>query len=254
MTELRRSSRQDGGTIDQGFEGSKLGRCPQSIELRSNFVPGAFRQKPWSHRSIYRIAETSAIMREAIWFGGSAHVGSNFEVDEGISGRRSMTEFKHTVKQSGDTLHLAFEGAIDEDTEFPSLNLTLAKKVVIDLNGIRTINSVGIREWLAWIRPVAQVAEITVERCPKAMVLQFNMVDGFLPPKTKVTSFYVPYFCEKCDYEGSHLLTVGKDIVNQPGGVKVNFDAKGAAKCADGACEIEMDVSEAKYFQFLKRL
>jgi len=165
-----------------------------------------------------------------------------------------MTEFKHTVKQAGDTLHLAFEGAIDEDTEFPSLNLSLAKKVVIDLNGIRSINSVGIREWLGWIRPVAQTAEITLERCPKSMVLQFNMVDGFLPPNTKVTSFYVPYFCEKCDFEGSHLLTVGKDVVNEAGAIKVNFDAKAAGKCGQNPCEIEMDVQEAKYFQFLKRL
>ena len=69
-----------------------------------------------------------------------------------------MTEFKHTIKQNGDTLHLTFDGAIDEDTEFPALKLGSAKKVVIDLNGIRSINSVGIREWLAWIRPVAQAA------------------------------------------------------------------------------------------------
>lgn len=164
-----------------------------------------------------------------------------------------MTEFKHTAKQNGDSLHLTFEGAIDEDTEFPALSLEAVKTVVIDLNGVRSINSVGIREWLAWIRPVAQTAEITLERCPKSMVLQFNMVDGFLPAGTKVTSFYVPYFCEKCDYEGSHLLTVGKDIVNDPAGVRVEFDAKAAAKCSDGACGIEMDVSEAKYFQFLKR-
>ncbi len=165
-----------------------------------------------------------------------------------------MSDFKHTAKLNGDTLNLVFEGAIDEDTDFPPVDLNSVKKVVIDLNGIRAINSVGIREWLAWIRPVAQAATITLERCPKSMVLQFNMVDGFLPPKAKVSSFYVPYFCEKCDFEGSHLFTMGKDVTNGPNGPVINFNAKAASSCSDAACGIELDVSEAKYFQFLKRL
>jgi hypothetical protein len=164
-----------------------------------------------------------------------------------------MTEFKAAIRQTGDTLQIALEGAIDEDAKFPIVPMSGIKRVVIDLNAIRSINSVGIREWLTWIRPMAAVAEMVFERCPKSIVLQFNMVDGFLPAKTKVVSFYVPYFCEKCSYEGSQLLTIGKDIVVQSGAVTLNFDPKTQANCKEEACEIEMDVSEAKYFQFLKR-
>lgn len=165
-----------------------------------------------------------------------------------------MSDFKHTAKLNGATLNLALEGSIDEDAEFPVVDTNTVKSVIIDLNGIRAINSVGIREWLAWIRPLSQGVAITLERCPKAMVLQFNMVDGFLPPKAKVSSFYVPYFCEKCDFEGSHLFTMGKHVTNGPNGPVISFNAKAASNCSQADCGIEIDVSEAKYFQFIKRL
>jgi len=157
-----------------------------------------------------------------------------------------MTEFKYSSKQSGDTLYLGFEGSIDEDAEFPLIELATVKKVFIDLNGIRGINSTGIREWLDWIRPISQSVEITLERCPKSIVLQFNMVAGFLPPKARVTSFYLPYYCDKCDYEGSHLVTVGQNVSKGPKGLAVDFDAKAAVKCADPDCEIEMTSAGAR--------
>jgi hypothetical protein len=165
-----------------------------------------------------------------------------------------MTEFKFNQKFEGSTLRLAFEGSIDEDAKFPLVDSAKVQKVFIDMNGVRAINSVGIREWLTWIRTFGSKAEVVFERCPKSIVFQLNMVDGFLPPKATVASFFVPYFCDKCGYEGSHLLTVGKDAIAGPKGVTINFDATKAARCVQEApCEIEMDVTEAKYFQFLKR-
>ena len=164
-----------------------------------------------------------------------------------------MTEFKFLQKFEGSTLKLAFEGSIDEDAKFPLVDTSRIEKVIIDLNGIRAINSVGIREWLTWIRAFGAKAEVVFDRCPKSIVFQLNMVDGFLPPKATVSSFFVPYFCDKCGYEGSHLLSVGKDVVATAKGIVINFDAKSKAGCTQEPCEIEMDVTEAKYFQFLKR-
>lgn len=169
-----------------------------------------------------------------------------------------MSEFKSTEKQEGEKLLLAFEGTIDEDVSFPPVDGSKYKKIVIDLKSVKSINSVGIREWLNWFRPLAEKCEITLERCPKAMVFQFNMVDGFLPARTSVSSFYVPFFCEKCDKEENILFAVGKEVKVAGGEVKMDFDAKKAdgvcAENAGPACEIEMDVTESKYFQFLKKM
>ncbi len=162
-------------------------------------------------------------------------------------------EFKSAATKDGNSLQLKFSGSIDEDTTFPAVDLGGVNTVVIDLNDIKAINSVGIRGWLDWIRPVAEKAQIQLVNCPKAMVFQFNMVNGFLPPGTVVKSFYVPFFCEKCDKESNVLFRVGQEVVVNGTDLKINVDAKSASGCTDADCELEMDVTEAKYFQFLKR-
>ena len=164
-----------------------------------------------------------------------------------------MSDFKSTDRAEGETLHLAFEGSIDEDAQFPAVDIGKFKKVVIDLQAVKAINSVGIREWLDWIRPVAEKAEITLQRCPKALVFQFNMVEGFLPAKAHVTSFQVPFYCEKCDKEENVMFNVGKEVSVAGGSLKLSLDVKKAVGCNEGECGMEMDVTEGKYFQFLKR-
>lgn len=161
-------------------------------------------------------------------------------------------EFKVAQKLEGDTLILSLEGAIDEDASFPAIDLAQITKMELDLKNISAINSVGIREWMEWIKPLAAKVSIRMKNCPKAMVFQFNMVEGFLPQGAVVESFYVPFFCEELDQEENVLFVVGRDVVPGPGGVTVNFDPK-QIKGAKEGCEFEMDVTESKYFQFLKR-
>lgn len=165
-----------------------------------------------------------------------------------------MSGFNSASALEGDTLKLTLSGVIDEDVTFPKVDDGPQKKIVLDLKDIKTINSVGIREWLNWIKPLSEKYEMVLENCPKAMVFQFNMVEGFLPAKSKVTSFFVPFYCESCDREDNVLFTVGKEVTGSAGAVAINFDVKAANLCKKGEpCEAEMDVTEAKYFQFLKR-
>jgi len=165
-----------------------------------------------------------------------------------------MNEFKASEKIDGENLLLAFEGTIDEDVQFPAVAASKYKKVCIDLKEVRAINSVGIREWLNWIRPIAESSEIILMRCPKALVFQFNMVEGFLPNRASVSSFYVPFFCEKCDREENVLFSVGKEVALVGGAPKVTFDLASAGLCKEAECAMEMDVTESKYFQFLKKM
>lgn len=162
--------------------------------------------------------------------------------------------FSFQEKTDGDSLLFVFEGQIDEDVQFPGVDTTKFKKVFIDLKGVKAINSVGIREWLNWLKPVSEQAQIILMKCPKALVFQLNMVEGFLPKNGLVKSFYVPFYCEKCDKEENVLFNVGAEVQVTPAGAKVNFNVKDAKLCAEAACEMEMDAAEAKYFQFLKRM
>ncbi len=164
------------------------------------------------------------------------------------------TNFNFQEKSDGESLLFVFEGSIDEDVTFPTSAPGKYKNIFIDLKGVKTINSVGIREWLNWLKPIAEVSQVILMKCPKALVFQLNMVEGFLPKNGLVKSFYVPYFCEKCDKEENVLFTVGTEIVLSAAGPKINFNVKDAKLCSEAACEMEMDASEAKYFQFLKRM
>lgn len=162
-----------------------------------------------------------------------------------------MSEFKSTATENGANLTLAFTGTIDEDVEFPAIEAGKYQTITLDLKGVKAINSVGIREWLNWIRPLAEKSKFVLENCPKAMVFQFNMVEGFLPPQSTVASFFVPFYSESADQEENVLFRVGQEVTASGGAIKINYDAKAAN--LGGVDDMEMDVTEGKYFQFLKR-
>lgn len=162
-----------------------------------------------------------------------------------------MSQFTSTQTANGPELQLAFSGTIDEDVVFPVVDPKAYTKIVLNLQNVKSINSVGIREWLNWIAPLAQNADFFLDNAPKAVVFQFNMVEGFLPARAQVRSFYVPFYSESKDQEENVLFTVGKEVFLKDGEIKVDYDPKTAKP--GGVDDMEMDVTQAKYFQFLKR-
>lgn len=153
--------------------------------------------------------------------------------------------FSIDKKPEGPKTVLELKGSIDEDANFAPPDLAGASVVVLDLAGVSAINSVGIREWIKWIKGFPGSLELGLRRCPKIIVDQINMVAGFLPPNAKVESFFVPYYSDASGNEKMVLFESGKEFkegeVHPPADVK---DDSGEA--------MEMDVIEAKYFKFLK--
>lgn len=137
-------------------------------------------------------------------------------------------------------------GSIDEDSQFSVVALTGHKKIFLDLEQIKSINSVGIREWIKWTKSADAGAQFIFQKCPKVIVDQMNLVSGFLPDNGKVESFFVPYFNEDSGFEKMVLFTEGKEF--NAGQVTAPASVKG-----DGGEELEMDVIEAKYFKFLQK-
>lgn len=165
-----------------------------------------------------------------------------------------MANFSVQQKINGKELLLSLSGAIDEDVQFPVLNLGGIEQVLFDLKDVKSINSVGIREWLNWVKPISEQSQLSLKNCPKALVFQFNMVEGFLPKGAKVQSLYVPFFCEKCDKEENILFSFGKELKVEAGALKLDYDIASFNLCKEADCELAMDVTEAKYFHFVKRM
>lgn len=156
-----------------------------------------------------------------------------------------MSKYNIQVDKSGDTWKVRVAGSIDEDADFAPFALNGAKQIEFYLGQVKSINSCGIREWIKWVGTAGGV-EVLYHECPKIIVDQINMVQGFLPAQGKVVSFYVPYYSEESSSEKSVLFRNGQE-----------FDTSGNIRSPvvkdDSGHEMEMDVVEAKYFKFLKK-
>ncbi|PWU14840.1 MAG: hypothetical protein C5B49_12600 [Bdellovibrio sp.] len=155
-----------------------------------------------------------------------------------------MGKFEITINKKGNDWAIKMGGTIDEDVDFGQYMLTGAQKIDLHLADIKSINSCGIREWIKWIGATA--AAVTYHECPKIIVDQINMVQGFLPGRATVNSFFVPFYCEESSSEKSYLFRLGHEF-NSNGDLKIPIVKD------DQGHVMEMDVVEAKYFKFLKK-
>lgn len=153
-------------------------------------------------------------------------------------------------KRQNNELTCELSGAIDEDATFPTID-QIPTTLVLDLKGVRSINSCGIREWVRWLTPIAKKAKISFVHCPKVIVDQMNMVEGFLPGNCIVDSFFVPYYCEETDDDAQVLMVRGRDYEmnenRRPGKMSIR-----STLTIDGKRgTYEIDIIESKYFKFL---
>ncbi len=154
-----------------------------------------------------------------------------------------MSQKNIKVKNDGSKFFIELHGVLDEDVNFTEVNLLDPQDIVVNFENVQSINSCGIREWIRWLMRYG-ASNITYEKCPKIIVDQINMVDGFLPNNGTVNSFFVPYYSEESGVEKQILFSFGKEFdhsnINPPTEVK-----------GDDGSPMEMDVIENKYFKFL---
>tara|TARA_B100000925_G_C22010930_1_gene476383 strand:- start:2803 stop:4056 length:1254 start_codon:yes stop_codon:yes gene_type:complete len=150
-------------------------------------------------------------------------------------------EFDVSIDSSPELTTFRFSGSINEDFTFKSLIGETSSKYIFDLEGVTLLNSCGIREWIKFINELPAESQLEYHNCPTVVVLQMNMVKGFLTSNAKVTSFYAPYFDEEADEEVKVLLTTDQIV-----------DGKAPPIKNDAGQELEFDGIEATYFKFLK--
>jgi anti-sigma regulatory factor (Ser/Thr protein kinase) len=150
-------------------------------------------------------------------------------------------EFDVSIDYSPEITTFKFSGSINEDFTFNNLIGERSNKYIFDLESVNLLNSCGIREWIKFINELPEDCEIEYHHCPTVVVLQMNMVKGFLTANAKVISFYAPYYDEEADEEIKVLLKT--EQVN---------DGKAPEVKNDEGNDLEFDGIEATYFKFLK--
>lgn len=140
----------------------------------------------------------------------------------------------------GGRLLLGLRGAIDEHADLSAV-AGIDRDADIDLDGVRRINSFGVRAWTRALRGAGARHRIRLFRCPPILIDQANMIHGFFHPAT-VISFYVPMWCEGCDESASVLVE------------RQRYEDEGMAEVPCKSCRepLEIDEWEEHYFGFLR--
>jgi anti-anti-sigma regulatory factor len=148
------------------------------------------------------------------------------------------------IKERAGFTSVELTGDIDEHAGLAAL-ASLSGKVVFQLSGVRRINSMGVREWVNFVRALPGVTELVLTQCSPAFIAQLNMIHGFAGP-AKVHSFFAPYVCERCNREELKLLEVATHF---PDGC--SFDRVPELRCEQCGLALEFDDIPEHYLQFL---
>jgi anti-anti-sigma regulatory factor len=138
-------------------------------------------------------------------------------------------------------------GPISEDTESHLNNLVskIPGNLLVDFKGVSSVNSLGVRAWVNFMRQLGTDRSIAFENCTPDIVSQMVMIPNFRG-HAKVQSVFGPFQCESCGETQQELFVVGKNMPDASNG----FDV-GEVKCrACGSTEIEFEEVEESYFSF----
>lgn len=95
------------------------------------------------------------------------------------------------------------EGDITEHARF-DMRL-VGERVVLDLAGVRRINSEGLRQFLNFLSELVRASAVAAERCSSSFVMQLNMLPE-LSSRLTVRSVFVPFECPRCLHEQEILI------------------------------------------------
>lgn len=141
------------------------------------------------------------------------------------------------------------DGILDEHNGLAQLTTALGagEHLLIDLGGVKRINSVGVRDWVLWLRALrGRWKELTLFDCPPPVMNEVNFVKNFAEG-ARITTFGAPLFCGLCQKEETRVLDA--------------YALKAAPRrelpsfaCGKSGCQNALDDDEEGYLGFLAGL
>ena len=140
----------------------------------------------------------------------------------------------------------AFKGSIDETFLFHQIPVLASAAIVFDLREIRGLNSVGVREWVYFVRQFEAKGHFSFRDVAVPFVDQVNTVPQMLG-KATVSSFFAPFYCPRCDEEVNEVLVCQDHRIAL---LSRHAPALAHAKCGES---LEFDALEDCYFHQVER-
>ena len=109
-------------------------------------------------------------------------------------------------------VEVTLQGVIDERAELAADAVPAGGPVVLDLGGITAITSLGVKQWIEFVRSLAKRSpDIRVRRVPAILVGQASMIRTFFQ-RAEVESFYSPWSCPGCRGHHDQLHPWGEAV------------------------------------------
>ncbi len=158
----------------------------------------------------------------------------------------SRDELTIKLEQGNAADVLVFVGPLTETSE-ASLDQTvlpkgLKKDLVLDLKGIKHVNSYGVRDWIDFMKRMEKQHSLTIRGCSPTFIMSANILPGMLG-KAHVESVNRGYQCPSQHYWWVEVKTEGLDAQ------VVDRTKPGCEKCGQKA---KPEYGAEEYFSFLE--
>lgn len=163
---------------------------------------------------------------------------------------RPALKLRARIARGDGFVALRLEGVIDEHNGLAQMGVALGagETLLVDVGGVKRLNSVGVRDWVNWLRALRpKFREIVLFDCPAPVMNEVNFVKNFAEG-AYITTFAAPLFCARCQKEESRILDTLR-VKNGAGGITLPSFA-----CDRSDCENALDDDEETYFGFIPLL
>jgi hypothetical protein len=156
---------------------------------------------------------------------------------------------EYVIQEHNGAHWVTLTGVINEDAEIPlkqvAQELEGSTMVIFNFKDVKSVNSLGVRAWVTFLRGVDGAAGRTVyfAECIPDIIMQINMIPSFLG-KASILSFYVNYVSTATN-KTHRVLIETKDLAPQT--------IPPAPNCPDSGSPMETEELEEEYFAFLMR-
>ncbi len=159
---------------------------------------------------------------------------------------RSQMRLRARVARGDGFLALRLDGVIDEHCGLAAMSAHLGegRTLLIDVGAVRRLNSVGVRDWVSWMRELKKrFSELILYDCPPPFMTEVNFVRNFAEG-AYIATFGVPLFCARCGKEDVRIL----DSASLRGDPRPRLPR---FPCTHPDCDNSLDDDEDSYLGFL---
>ena len=156
---------------------------------------------------------------------------------------RKLGRLELTISAEEHQIQLRLVGYLDGSADLRELVGQVRGRVLIDVEGVSFVNSLGIRSWTRLLRQLrSDGVSVTLQRCSEAMVMQLNMIRDARAP---VESFLCPYACGSCGRRAPSCIEV------EPNRAGLARGEAPAVPCPDCKAPMVLDEMPERYLIFL---